>query len=211
MTTNERHLPDGRVELIDTKRVEASPLYNHDLVLDPGTGRPARAHGQIDDSHTAHPRTPPNHPVGPGPKVVLHNEAPATAILYRVGGKTRLITVHEGHAYYVSLGESVSTLDGVESTKVAGEFYEFAGIQETEPPPLPAGVEVPDYDKIGRGWLIKAKGFTPIDPVARLREFTYRLEPGRGIITRPEEVNDWLAAEGAVPVLDFFRQVLGWE
>jgi len=31
MTTNERHLPDGRVELIDTKRVEASPLYNHDL------------------------------------------------------------------------------------------------------------------------------------------------------------------------------------
>ena len=31
MTTNERHLPDGRVELIDTRRVEASALYNHDL------------------------------------------------------------------------------------------------------------------------------------------------------------------------------------
>jgi NCS1 family nucleobase:cation symporter-1 len=31
MLTNERHLADGRVELIDTKRVEASPLYNHDL------------------------------------------------------------------------------------------------------------------------------------------------------------------------------------
>ncbi len=29
--TNERRLPDGRVELIDTTRVEASPLYNHDL------------------------------------------------------------------------------------------------------------------------------------------------------------------------------------
>src|SRR5215470_16847915 len=29
--TNERHLADGRVELIDTRRVEASPLYNHDL------------------------------------------------------------------------------------------------------------------------------------------------------------------------------------
>jgi len=29
--TNERRLPDGRVELIDTGRVEASPLYNHDL------------------------------------------------------------------------------------------------------------------------------------------------------------------------------------
>jgi nucleobase:cation symporter-1, NCS1 family len=29
--TNERRLPDGRVELIDTARVEASPLYNHDL------------------------------------------------------------------------------------------------------------------------------------------------------------------------------------
>jgi NCS1 family nucleobase:cation symporter-1 len=31
MTTNERRLADGRVELIDTSRVEASPLYNHDL------------------------------------------------------------------------------------------------------------------------------------------------------------------------------------
>jgi NCS1 family nucleobase:cation symporter-1 len=28
---NERRLADGRVELIDTRRVEASPLYNHDL------------------------------------------------------------------------------------------------------------------------------------------------------------------------------------
>jgi nucleobase:cation symporter-1, NCS1 family len=31
VTTNERRLPDGRVELVDTSRVEASPLYNHDL------------------------------------------------------------------------------------------------------------------------------------------------------------------------------------
>jgi NCS1 family nucleobase:cation symporter-1 len=30
-TANERELPDGRVELVDTSRVEASPLYNHDL------------------------------------------------------------------------------------------------------------------------------------------------------------------------------------
>ena len=29
--TNERQLADGRVELIDTRRVEASPLYNEDL------------------------------------------------------------------------------------------------------------------------------------------------------------------------------------
>jgi len=28
---NERRLADGRVELIDTSRVEASPLYNDDL------------------------------------------------------------------------------------------------------------------------------------------------------------------------------------
>jgi NCS1 family nucleobase:cation symporter-1 len=28
---NERRLPDGRVELIDTRRVEASALYNDDL------------------------------------------------------------------------------------------------------------------------------------------------------------------------------------
>jgi nucleobase:cation symporter-1, NCS1 family len=31
MATNERALPDGRVELIDPRRVEASPLYNQDL------------------------------------------------------------------------------------------------------------------------------------------------------------------------------------
>src|SRR5216110_2814759 len=29
--TNERRLADGRVELVDTRRVEASPLYNDDL------------------------------------------------------------------------------------------------------------------------------------------------------------------------------------
>src|SRR2546426_12297292 len=29
--TNERRLADGRVELVDMRRVEASPLYNHDL------------------------------------------------------------------------------------------------------------------------------------------------------------------------------------
>ena len=29
--TNERRLPDGRVELISTARVEASPIYNEDL------------------------------------------------------------------------------------------------------------------------------------------------------------------------------------
>ena len=28
---NERRLADGRVELVDTRRVEASPLYNRDL------------------------------------------------------------------------------------------------------------------------------------------------------------------------------------
>src|SRR5437773_10014295 len=31
MPDNERRLPDGRVELVDLRRVEASPLYNHDL------------------------------------------------------------------------------------------------------------------------------------------------------------------------------------
>src|SRR5215475_7013971 len=31
MMSNERRLADGRVELVDTSRVEASPLYNHEL------------------------------------------------------------------------------------------------------------------------------------------------------------------------------------
>src|SRR5437773_7278894 len=31
MVANERQLADGRVELVETRRVEASPLYNHDL------------------------------------------------------------------------------------------------------------------------------------------------------------------------------------
>jgi hypothetical protein len=30
-TPNERRLADGRVELVDTTRIEASPLYNYDL------------------------------------------------------------------------------------------------------------------------------------------------------------------------------------
>ena len=31
MTGNEKRHPDGRVELVDTRRIAASPLYNHDL------------------------------------------------------------------------------------------------------------------------------------------------------------------------------------
>jgi nucleobase:cation symporter-1, NCS1 family len=37
--TNERRLPDGRVELIDTARIEASPLYNRDLAPVPVSRR----------------------------------------------------------------------------------------------------------------------------------------------------------------------------
>jgi NCS1 family nucleobase:cation symporter-1 len=37
--TNERRLPDGRVELIDTTRVERSALYNHDLAPVPLSDR----------------------------------------------------------------------------------------------------------------------------------------------------------------------------
>src|SRR5438132_6808661 len=36
---NQRRLDDGRVELVDTKRVEASPLYNHDLAPVPASRR----------------------------------------------------------------------------------------------------------------------------------------------------------------------------
>ena len=35
----QRQLPDGRVELVDTSRVEASPLYNHDLAPVPIAAR----------------------------------------------------------------------------------------------------------------------------------------------------------------------------
>jgi len=37
--SNERRLADGRVELVDTSRVEASPLYNHDLAPVPLAAR----------------------------------------------------------------------------------------------------------------------------------------------------------------------------
>ena len=30
-SSNERHHPDGRVELVDSSRIAASPLYNRDL------------------------------------------------------------------------------------------------------------------------------------------------------------------------------------
>src|SRR5256885_3499987 len=36
---NERRLADGRVELVDTRRIEASPLYNHDLAPVPAEQR----------------------------------------------------------------------------------------------------------------------------------------------------------------------------
>jgi nucleobase:cation symporter-1, NCS1 family len=36
---NERHHPDGRVELVDTSRIEKSPLYNHDLAPVPVSRR----------------------------------------------------------------------------------------------------------------------------------------------------------------------------
>jgi len=39
MMSNERRLADGRVELVDTSRVEASPLYNHDLAPVPLAAR----------------------------------------------------------------------------------------------------------------------------------------------------------------------------
>src|SRR5499427_8221262 len=31
MSSSQRELPDGRVELVDARRIERSPLYNHDL------------------------------------------------------------------------------------------------------------------------------------------------------------------------------------
>jgi NCS1 family nucleobase:cation symporter-1 len=37
--SNERRLPDGRVELVDTARIEASALYNHDLAPVPLSAR----------------------------------------------------------------------------------------------------------------------------------------------------------------------------
>jgi NCS1 family nucleobase:cation symporter-1 len=37
--SRERRLPDGRVELVDTRRIEASALYNHDLAPVPLTNR----------------------------------------------------------------------------------------------------------------------------------------------------------------------------
>ena len=39
LVPNERRLPDGRVELVDTARVEASPLYNDDLAPIPASRR----------------------------------------------------------------------------------------------------------------------------------------------------------------------------
>jgi hypothetical protein len=170
--------------------------------------RPTEATGEITPSWPGRPRgnAP---PVTSGPKVQLHQEAPA--ILYELPDGIRLITVRDGHAYYMSLGQTVSVIDGVPSRKTKGAFYEFAGIQETVPPPPPPDLRVPPgLDKAGRGWLIKAVGFTQTEPVPQLHEFTYRLESGEGTWTRPEDVNNWLAANGAVPVRDFFRGVLGW-
>jgi len=44
--TNQVEHADGRVELIDTSRVEASPLYNHDLAPVPVSRRAAASTGR---------------------------------------------------------------------------------------------------------------------------------------------------------------------
>ena len=56
---NERRLDDGRIELIDTRRVEASPLYNEDLAPVPL----ARVRLKADTTYDARYNRPARKPV----------------------------------------------------------------------------------------------------------------------------------------------------
>lgn len=202
----------GTVRQIDAVTIEIEIPVVEPLAP---TSPPARStSGLIDSSRTTGPGSGGPGPGGggqvtSGPKVTLDNEAPA--VLYQLPDGIRLVTIRNGKPMYASTGQSVSEIDGVESTKTEGAFYEIAGAQETKPPPLPPGVQVPNYHKIGKGWLIKAKGFTSIEPIEEMQSFTYRLEPGNHVLTTPQQLNDWIAAHGGVPVIDFFGQVLGWK
>lgn len=166
-------------------------------------------------------KVPPGRSPGGGrvtsePKVMLHNEAPS--ILYELPDGTRLVTVRNGKAYYMSLGKSKSRVGDALTVKEAGSFYEFAGAQEKPPTPIPREYldnpkfadTVENLTRIDKGWLIKGPGITETNPVSGLLEHTFRLGNGGRPFRSPAELNAWLSANGAVPIKDLFRDILKW-
>src|SRR3546814_8708008 len=85
--------------------------------------------------------------------------------------------------------------------KNAGEFYPFLGIQE-------ANTTIQQWNRsIHRGWYIKGLEYEQGRVVSRmppsnpaLRNASFEIDPR--IRTRPEEVNEWLASQGAIPWVD---------
>jgi hypothetical protein len=107
--------------------------------------------------------------------------------------KARLMTVHEGRAYYVSTGT-----DG----KTPGEFYPFYGSEEGGPYRI---FDVTDHDDIGhidvtKGHLIKYKNVEPtgrLEAVPELRNYTYQIEFET---SSPQAINAWLRERGVARV-----------
>jgi hypothetical protein len=124
----------------------------------------------------------------------------------------RLVTVYNGKAYYRSLGESASHLEGAAEPffKEPGTFYEMLGVQERK------WVFNPAEKPISRGWVIKGYNETtgeflgkniPFEP--ELKQTAFDIQ---GFFKRPEQVNQWLAANGFTPWVDlrhFFPDTVG--
>jgi uncharacterized membrane protein YgcG len=169
--------------------------------------------GEIDTEKTR-PRqnTTPASPGGSvdagAPTVQVRHEAPA--VFYKQEDGTRLVVVVGFQAYYASLGKSTSYVDGQATRKNMGDFHQIAGAQEGQPPPLPSGAQLPGYEKIGPGWLVKVQPVTVREPQNWVREeYNFALEADN-TLTTPEQLNAWLRSHGVAVYRDYFRDVLGW-
>jgi hypothetical protein len=114
------------------------------------------------------------------------------AIVFISGGKRRAIVVHGVKPHYQSLGESPSDVEGQPTFKEPRRWYHFLGIQEFET----ERKEILEEDSgVGRrGWYIKSKRMTSLDPNAALDNIAIEVE----FETRsPERVNKWLFDQGA--------------
>jgi hypothetical protein len=172
--------------------------------------------GGVIDTEKAHPPANPT-PAAPSPAPSADPDAPnvqvqheAPAVFYKQEDGTRLIVVVGFQAYYASLGKSTSFVDGQPTRKNIGDFHQIAGAQEGQPPPLPRGTQLPGYDKIGPGWLVKIHPVTVREPQNWVRdEYNFVLEADNTLET-PEQLNAWLRSHGVAVYRDYFRDVFHW-
>jgi hypothetical protein len=129
--------------------------------------------------------------------VAVQNGQRLPAVMYG----ERLVTVYQGQAYYRSLGESASQLEGMAQPfyKQRGTFYEMLGVQEQTW--VREGAE-----NINRGWVIKGYDEQTMQFLGEnirsrpaLRNVSFDIQ---GTFNTPEPINQWLGNNGFAPWID---------